>query len=201
MFAALLDTSVLWPSRQRDFLLSLAAEHFYRPVWSAAILQELEEAETEKLLGMGRPDAEARRRAKYLVERMREAFDDAEVEGWEPLVGSFGLRDPDDEHVLAAAVIGQAGAVVTSDRDFEAERLPPGMQVLDPAEFAFNNVALDPGRALVVVEQLVSRLGQKGPVVSVDDVLDQLVARYRMNGAVDLMRAAQQSAAFRRRSP
>jgi predicted nucleic acid-binding protein len=201
MFTALLDTSVLWPSRQRDFLLSLAAEHFYRPIWSAAILEELEEAETEKLLGMGRPEAEARQSARYLVERMRAAFDDAEVEGWEPLVKSFGLRDPDDEHVLAAAVVGQAGAVVTSDRDFEAERLPPGMQVLDPAEFAFNNVALNPGRALVAVEQLVSRLGQKGPVVSVDNVLDQLVARYRMNDAVDLMRAAQHSDAFRRRSP
>lgn len=188
MFVALLDTSVLWPSRQRDFLLSLAAEHFYRPIWSAAILEELREAEEEKLLDWGIPAGEARQRAGRLIERMRDAFDDAEVTGWQALEGSFGLRDPNDEHVLAAAVVGQAGAIVTCDRDFETERLPTGLDVLSPSEFALNNVSLNPGMALRAVQEMASRLGVRGPSMSVQDVLHLLDERYGMGDAVTLMR-------------
>jgi hypothetical protein len=53
MSAAHLDTSVLWPSLQRDFLLSLAIEALYRPLWSTAILAELEYHETQKLMNRG----------------------------------------------------------------------------------------------------------------------------------------------------
>jgi len=45
MFAVTLDTCALYPSRQRDALLSFAAEGLYRPVWNSVILDELHWAE------------------------------------------------------------------------------------------------------------------------------------------------------------
>lgn len=119
MFAALLDTCVLWPSLQRDVLLSLAAEGLYRPPWSSVILDELEYEETRKLIDRGATPDEATERASHLIAQMRSAFDDSEVIGWEGLEGTYGLSDADDECVAAAAVVGGAGATVThNDRRF-----------------------------------------------------------------------------------
>lgn len=193
MFTALLDTSVLWPSLQRDFLLSLAAEGMYRPLWSSAILAELQFHEAGKLRRAGVADDEARIRAEYLVAQMREceAFDDAEVDGWEGLEGSYGLPDADDEHVVAAAVVGGAAAIVTANtKDFPLARLPSGLQVLPPAEFALNTVSFDPNTALRAAGMIAARSGSKGPRRTVDEVLDVLVARYGLNDAVDVLRNA-----------
>src|SRR5258708_14229584 len=105
MFAALLDTSVLWPSLQRDFLLSLAIEGLYRPLWSAEILAELEYHETQKLINRReQPDAAAAR-ASHLIIQMTTAFDDALAENWEQHKGTFHLPDPNDEHVAPASTV------------------------------------------------------------------------------------------------
>src|SRR6476661_6443593 len=139
MFTALLDTCVLWPSLQRDVLLSLAAEGMYRPAWSTVILAELEYEEAAKLTRRGVAPTEADDRAAHLIQQMRQAFDHAEITGWEGLEGSYGLPDPDDEHVVAAAVVAGAGAIVTlNTKDFLARLLPAGLETLRPAEFAAN---------------------------------------------------------------
>jgi hypothetical protein len=191
VFAALLDTCVLWPSLQRDFLLSLAIEGVYRPVWSAVILEELEYEETVKLVSRGHKSTEAEGRARYLVEQMRAAFSDAEVGGWEGLEGTYGLPDPNDEHVVAAAVVAGAGAIVTDNiRHFPQSKLPMGIEAFSPAEFAANTVAVDPIRAKVAIGAMADRSGRRGPAVSEEQILEVLVDRYRMTRAVEIMRAA-----------
>ncbi|SNY87658.1 PIN domain-containing protein [Nocardia amikacinitolerans] len=189
MFGAVLDTCVLWPSLQRDFLLSLAVENLYRPLWNDAILAELELHEERKLIRRGTDPATAHRRAAGLVAVMTNAFDDALVRGWEPLEGSFGLPDPGDEHVVAAAVVGSAGALVTENfRDFPASLIPTGLQVVGAAEFAANTCAVDPARALAAIQKISLR--RRDPAQTVDQLLDILATRYKMHEAVELMVAA-----------
>ncbi|RKS79694.1 PIN domain-containing protein [Actinomadura pelletieri DSM 43383] len=191
MFTALLDTCVLWPSLQRDFLLSLATEGLYRPVWSAAILAELEEHETRKLIKRGEQAPQARSRARLLIDRMSSAFDDAEAQGWEGLEGTYGLPDPDDEHIVAAAMVTGAGAIVTHNtKDFPPAKLPSGLATILPARFAANTVALYPLGALTAIDTIVERSGARGPKRTQDEIFTVLAERYRMTDAVEIMREA-----------
>ena len=192
MFTALLDTCVLWPSLQRDVLLSLAAEGLYRPAWNSVILAELDYEQVAKLTRRGVARGDAGHRAAHLIEQMRQAFDDAEITGWEGLEGTYGLPDPDDEHVVAAAVVAGAGAIITlNTKDFPATLLPFGLETLRPAEFAANTVALDPHRALHAIRTIASRTGTQGPARTVTELLDILVRRDGFDDAVDQLRRIQ----------
>lgn len=193
MFAAVLDTCVLYPSLQRDFLLSLAVVGTYRPLWSSAILDELHECEQEKLIEEnGFTSLRARRAADHLVETMRGAFDDAEVPDWERHVGAVVLPDDDDRHVVACAIAGRADAIITSNlRDFPADRMPQAVEVVSPQAFALHNVTLDPERAQRAVEGIVTRSGSHGrPRRTYVEVLETLESRYGMHGAMNCLRTA-----------
>lgn len=175
MFTALLDTSVLWPSLQRDALLSFAVEWLFRPTWSSTILDELAYQEEKKLVRRGADRHEARQRAANLIKAMRTAFDDAEVQGWEPLEGSYGLPDANDEHVVAAAVVAGAGMIVTHNlKDFPRDRVPASIDMQSPAEFAHNTVSLNPPAALCAIEAMAGRSGRQGPILTVAGILDTL---------------------------
>lgn len=199
MFTALLDTCVLWPSLQRDFLLSLAVEGMYRPAWSSAILRELEYHETAKLIRRGTDQAAAESRAASLITQMRTAFDDAETTGWEGLEGSYGLPDPDDEHVVAAAVVAHADAIVTLNmKDFPQDKIPGSIKVIEPADFVASAVRLDPLQALAAVHAIAARSGRKGQRRTVGEILHLLEGRYAMSEAVETLQQAQAQEHIRR---
>ena len=193
MYAAVLDTCVLYPSLQRDFLLSLAAEGTYRPLWSSAILDELHECEREKLIERNAfTPLRAQHAADHLVDTMRNGFDDAEVTDWERYVNSVVLPDPDDRHVVACAVAGRADAIVTNNlKDFPSDCIPQTVEVVSPQAFALNNVTLDPKRAYRAIEGIVARSGTSGrPRRTVAGIIAELESRYRMTDAVASLRQA-----------
>lgn len=121
------------------------------------------------------PSGEAAIRATRLVRQMSVAFADALVEGWEPLAGTYGLPDPDDEHVVAAAHLAGAGVIVTSNlRDFPQHLLPNGLTAQRPQEFARDTVDISPQRALSAIDAIAARSGVQGRVRSRADIFDLL---------------------------
>lgn len=183
---------MLWPSLQRDVLLSFAAEGLYRPVWSSAILEELEYHEAKKLVERhGLDRSVAAQRASRLIATMRSAFDDAEAQGWEALDGMYGLPDPDDEHVVAAAVVAGAGVIVTHNtKDFPRDRVPEEIEIQPPAEFAHNTVSPNPAAGRRALEAISARSGQRGRTLTVEDVLNTLELRYNFVEVAHVLHAS-----------
>lgn len=188
MFTAALDTNTLWPSLRRDFLLSLAIDGLYRPVWSERTLEELEYCERYKLMDRGMREDEAAERAQFLISRMRDAFEDALIpESSTQVVVAFGLPDPNDEHVLAAAFAAGAEVIVTENlKDFPAHRLPSGISTILPEDFARDTVSVDPSRALAATAAMARRRSN----TPVEEILEQLEGTYGMTEACVLLRDA-----------
>lgn len=191
MFSAVLDTSVLWPSLQRDFLLSLAAEGSFRPMWSTAILDELVYHEAKKLEKRSTATATAESSAQRLIGHMTQKFDDALVTGWEPLEGTYGLPDPDDEHVVAAAVMGSAEVIVTENlKDFPAAKLPESIRAVPARDFAYDTVRQHLTQASRAVIAICERSGRHGPKFTAAELLTILDERYKMAAVAELLAVA-----------
>lgn len=148
-FSALLDACVLVPVALADTLLRVAELGLYRPLWSSRILDETVVAIEEVHVDL--PAGAALRR----VELMDKAFKDASVGGWETLVPAINLPDPDDAHVLAAAVAGRADAIVTANlKDFpEAVLNPFSIEAIGPDEFLLDQLDLAPDLVLKAVQR------------------------------------------------
>lgn len=129
---------------------------------------------------------EAECRANTLTETMETYFGDALVEGWEPLDGTFGLPDPDDEHVVAAAVVGGAGVIVTDNvKDFPRDRVPAHIAVVSGREFAADTTDVDPEKAVQAIREISAR--RKNPRLSPAEIVDLLVKRYGMQDVADMV--------------
>lgn len=158
-------------------------EGLYRPIWSQAVLDELIEAEAEKRIKRGAEPDQARVVAKRLADQMNWAFDDSCVFGWEPLVGSYRLPDPDDEHLVAAAVVGGAQVIVSDNvKDLPTDKLPDGLDVVPAAQFAYDTVSVAPALALAAIQQISARYVD--PPRTVASLLTILDARYGMNAGL-----------------
>ena len=141
-FPVLLDTCVPFPMYLRDTLLRLAAAEVYQPLWSPDILSELQRVLVREAV----MSAESSQR---IVALMRGHFPEAEVIDYESLVSAMPC-DEGDKHVLAAAVRGGAGAVVTANlADFPPKPAAEyGLDILSPDDFLLDLLDLASGSVL-----------------------------------------------------
>ena len=111
------DACVLYPTVLREILMGCAARGLYRPVWSARILEEWARATVK--LGPGAEDV-----ARGEIAGLRAAWPAAEVTPRAGDLARLWLPDPNDVHVLAAAVAAGADRIVTFNaRDFPKQLL------------------------------------------------------------------------------
>lgn len=117
-FTAIFDACVLYPAPLRDFLMWLGLSGRFRARWSRDIHEEW-----KRNLLLNRPDL-TRAQVDRTSDLMDRAIPDGLVDGYETLVAGLTLPDPDDRHVLAAAIRCGSSVIVTfNQRDFPADVL------------------------------------------------------------------------------
>ena len=172
---AFLDASVLYPELVRDILLRLASRNVFQPRWSARVQEEWAAA-----LSRNRPDIPAARiaRTRHLMDLN---FEGAAVEGFVHRIAALALPDPDDRHVLAAAIHCGATVIVTANlRDFPAAALDPlGIEAAHPDAFIRRCINRHRDSALAAVDKLLS--SYRNPPMDARELLD----RMRIQGLVE----------------
>lgn len=180
-YTAIYDACVLYPAPLRDLLLELAVTDLFKARWSNRIHEEW-----MRNLLKNRPDLTAQQ-----LERTRELMNahvrDCLVEGFEGLEETIQLPDPDDRHVVAAAIKGRADVIVTFNlSDFSASVMEPwGLEAQHPDEFLANLIDLAPEP--VVAAARTCRLRLKRPPKSIDDYLD-ILARQGLPESTTMLR-------------
>jgi hypothetical protein len=165
------DACVLYPAPLRDLLLQLALTDLFRAKWTSMI-----HGEWMSNLLVNRPDLD-RGRVERTRDRMDTAVRDCLVEGFEPLIDALSLPDPNDRHVLAAAIRCKADLIVSYNlSDFPNEYLARwSIEAEHPDEFIVHLLGLD--ESLVCDAARACRARLSNPAKTADDYLDTLASR------------------------
>ncbi len=167
-FTVVYDACVLYPAPLRDLLMRLALTDLYRARWSDQIHEEWITAVLRN-----RPDL-----SRQQLERTRSLMNahvrDALVDGHQSLIPALELPDPDDRHVLAAAIKCGADLILTFNlNDFPEPALAIyGIGACHPDPFLVDQLNLDTERVCTAMRQ--HRASLKNPPKTVEEYLATL---------------------------
>lgn len=180
-FAVVYDACVLYPAPLRDFLMWAATSELFAAKWTEQI-----HSEWSSNLLKRRPELQGH--LPRTIELMNNAVPDCLVENYEGLIPGLSLPDPDDRHVLAAAIKSGAQLIITFNlRDFPQTALEPyGIEAVHPDNFLVQQFDLHEAKLLQAakkhrasltkppqsVEAYLETLASNGLVVTVDRLWD-----------------------------
>ncbi len=121
---------------------------------------------------------------------MNEHAFDPLVTNYEYLIPNLHLPDPNDRHVLAAAIQANASVIVTFNlKDFPVRLLSKYMvQAKHPDDFIMLLARMDLGMVLSAVKSIIARL--KNPPTNISQYLD-ILAKLGLLQTVDLLKEHQ----------
>ena len=163
------DACVLYPAPLRDFLMRLALTDLYRARWTNLIHDEWMRNVLKQ-----RPDLKAEQ-LHHTRSLMNAHVRDGLVTGFEHLIASIELPDPDDRHVLAAAIYSGASLILTFNlKDFPVQQLRRYNVVAQhPDEFIADLLNLHTDKVREAAAN--HRRSLKNPPKTVDKYLDTLL--------------------------
>ena len=167
-FTAVYDACVLYSAPLRDLLMHLAVSDLFRAKWTETIHDEW----IRNVLKQ-RPDLKLEQ-----LQRTRELMNahvrDCLVTDYDELIPALTLPDPDDRHVLAAAIRAGADIIVT----FNLDDFPPdalhkyGIEAQHPDEFIMQLLDLAPNVVCAAAKR--QRQSLKKPPKTVEEFLEAL---------------------------
>lgn len=165
-YTAIFDANVLYPAKLRDLLVTLAGTGLFRARWTNQIHDEW----IRNLVAKG-GDKQKLERTR---QRMDDAIPDCLVTEYEGLIETITLPDPNDRHVVAAAIRANADVIVTvNEKDFPEEVLAPlGIEAQHPDDFVFYQIDLNGPVVCKAISEIISRL--KNPPIPRDTYIDGL---------------------------
>jgi predicted nucleic acid-binding protein len=166
---AIYDACVLYPAPLRDLLMQLAMSELFSARWTTQIHDEW-----MRNVHANRTDITWEKLIR-VRDLMNSHVEESLVDGYEHLIPILDLPDPDDRHVLAAAIIARADLIVTFNlKDFPANKLEHySIEAVHPDDFIADLILVYPQVVADAVDCCRQRL--RNPPRSVDEFLEILL--------------------------
>jgi PIN domain len=167
-FTAFIDSNVFYGARLRSLVLFLAQTGLFRARWSNDVHNEWISNLLSHRPDLKEPDLQKTRRA------MDDAVLDCLVENYDHLIPALNLPDPNDRHVLAAAIKCHASVIVSfNTKDFPPQEMDKyEIHLKHPDDFILDVLGIDEEICLDAVSRDIAHY--KNPPLTVESYLDAL---------------------------